>query len=61
LLIVCSEHSPRRILLSEVKYHRHAVFRNSFWGGGKVAQTMYTHVNKCKNDFKKEKKKRNSS
>jgi hypothetical protein len=34
------------------------------WGGGgrrsgKVTQTMYTHVSKCKNDKIKERKKRN--
>jgi hypothetical protein len=27
------------------------------WGWGEVAQTMYTHVSKCKNDKRKEKKK----
>jgi hypothetical protein len=27
---------------------------------GEVAQTMYTHVSKCKNDKKKEKKSANS-
>jgi hypothetical protein len=42
---------------SENNWLKQVLTRSGGWRSGEVAQTMYTHVSKCKNDKIKERKK----